>query len=221
MRILVILFFLPLSNNLFAQPDIVWAQLHDRELDNAGLITELIAKAYGGSVSDSQVKSLTKIERQSITYVIGELNEYDISSVIDATFVIFKSNDRAICLIIYYPEVLQSFDPNTYWLGGIHQYRGVGHYYVYRVSGGSFEVILRSKQIAYSTRFHCESFKNDKMEPFIKDLNDDGIVDLQLKGIELVHCQGSDHPDEKVYSSKEVEYHYFFDKETQKFIEQN
>ena len=208
--------FISVSN---AQDGFHSINLSGRVISDDKLISELIGICYAGEVKYSDITSLKSFSKDGIIYILGEIDS-GLPEVIYKSFVIFSSVKKVFILDLSFAEVLEKSNSGTYLLGGIHQYRGIGHYYVYSVGNDTCSLLFKSGTPVFNTSLGCDSFKDAKLELTYKDLNNDGCKDLSFVGTRFVYCEDaqSNRIDDQVVRTEEVFFCYLFDRKTKHFV---
>ena len=182
-----------------------------KEQSNEKVIAELVDSCYSGEIRFTDIMTLKPDTKYDIKYVTGELRD-ELPEVIYKSFVVFFSGDKAFILDLSFVEILHKEDSGGFYLGGIYQYRGIGHYYVYHVEKGKVNLLFTSDEPVFNNALGCSSFKTGKLQSFFKDVNHDGFKDLSFKGIKLIYCADAqlDRVDDQIVREEDVSIAYLF-----------
>lgn len=109
---------------------------------------------------------------------------------------------------------------NEYFIGGVDRYRGIGGLNIYDYNNGEIISIFESDYPFYNFREdECEVYKGKNLLLNFEDKNNDGLCDIELRGVKYNYCKGlSDIKEEYVVDSTIVLYSYLLKQNSKGFI---
>jgi hypothetical protein len=218
MRFLFALFCLTSVIGSAAQ-EIVSVDMANKEINDKTLVSDLITLHSNGQIGYQDVTAMELLSKDSISYVVGQLNE-DLPEVVWKTFIILPSDTKAVIIYLSFPELLGKLSETAYLVGGIQAFRGIGSYYIFLIEEDAGRLIFKSNEPILNRTGGCESFRDERLRLTYADINGDGAKDLIFRGVKNYYCEEgqSDRIDDNVLREEEITYRYLFDPISVRFV---
>lgn len=183
-------------------------------------LNQLFKQHYSGTITPEEIDTMQKVKvSEHITFIRGRLNN-NLPEVIDKDFIVILLDRKAIINSLAFAEILNQPNTNPLLVGGVHYYRGLGHYYVYELHGKGFKKIFKSDAVVYNTSLGCESYENGLLHVVFRDINEDGENDLTFEGLKNYYCEENDsyRTSEIIVRTEKVIYQYLYETRRHTFV---